>query len=251
MNPLVPSERIRSVLETNRIWCAYALADLDPEYIDQTRWLLSETAVMMIYTGLEPPVLFAYGDSIELEKLFKEVPSGIYQYSFMKGFRAIIANRLQPSVETIMLRMSLKPNEFPPESAQDAFRLDASDLPAVRSLFAHYQDRPDAFQESQLQSGFFFGVWEDQNLISIAGTHVVSTNMGVAAVGNVFTRPDRRASGQATRSTAGVVNALLEAGVRIIVLNVAKDNLPAIRCYRRLGFQPSYEYLEGIGEITN
>jgi len=66
----------------------------------------------------------------------------------------------------------------------------------------------------------------------------------------VFTRPDRRGQGLATRASAAVVKALLEQNIQTIVLNVAMDNEPAVRCYRRLGFRPYCDYYEGVGKLS-
>jgi ribosomal protein S18 acetylase RimI-like enzyme len=82
--------------------------------------------------------------------------------------------------------------------------------------------------------GPFFGILENDEIISIAGVHIVSRWASVGAIGNVYTRPDRRGRGLATRTTAAVVQTMLEEGIETIVLNVAMDNKPALRCYRNL-----------------
>jgi len=101
-----------------------------------------------------------------------------------------------------------------------------------------------------LEAKTFFGIREDGHLVSIAGTHVLSQTYGVAAVGNVFTRPDRRGHGLGTRATAAVVARLLSMDLQTIVLNVSMDNQPAQASYRKLGFWPYCGYYEGLAEIT-
>jgi predicted GNAT family acetyltransferase len=129
--------------------------------------------------------------------------------------------------------------------------LGPSHLDAILALFNGHADRPDAFSRDQLENGIFYGVFEGRELLSVAGTHVKSKPMRVGAIGNVFTRPDRRRQGMATRTSAAVVKALLSSGIDTIVLNVSMGNEPALRCYRNLGFWPYCGYYEGVGEIIN
>jgi predicted GNAT family acetyltransferase len=77
---------------------------------------------------------------------------------------------------------------------------------------------------------------------------VESERRRLAAIGNVFTRPDRRGRGLAKRTTGAVASELLRRGTKTIVLNVAMDNDPAVRAYRALGFMPFCGYYEGVGE---
>jgi len=51
-------------------------------------------------------------------------------------------------------------------------------------------------------------------------------------------------------TTAAVVQSLLQRpGLRTIVLNVARENAAALRCYQRLGFWPFCGYHEGVGRL--
>jgi hypothetical protein len=47
---------IRAILETDRIWSAYALADLDPSEMPNSHWLVGRHAVVLVYRGTDPPV---------------------------------------------------------------------------------------------------------------------------------------------------------------------------------------------------
>jgi RimJ/RimL family protein N-acetyltransferase len=243
------TERVRRILETNRVWCAYALADLDPSQAVHSEWLVGANAVVLIYRGLETPVLFAHGSPVELTGLLDQVPEGAYQYTLMGADRTLLAGRLVAEREVRMWRMALRPSAFQAALAEGAIPLGQPDLPEILELFNDDPDRPDAFHERQLREGVFFGVRHEGRLAGLAGTHILSVTHTVGAIGNVFTRPDLRNRGFATRATAAVVRALLERGVTTIVLNVAMDNEPAIRSYRRLGFWPFCGYDEGIGRL--
>jgi ribosomal protein S18 acetylase RimI-like enzyme len=146
--------------------------------------------------------------------------------------------------------MVLPKESFIPPPEGPRARLGAADLPALQVLFEGQPDLPDAFDPSQLQDGIFYGVWEDDRLVAVAGTHVVSPEASVAAIGNVYTRRDRRGRGLGRRTTGAVAAELLASGVVTIVLNVAMDNEPALAVYRALGFMPFCGYYEGVGELA-
>jgi len=239
------------LLESDRVWCAYALADLDPHYASDCTWHVKEGAAVLIYAGLTPPVLFAHGDPHDAASLLDLVPAGRYQFTLMGIHRDLLGDRLEPEVEKSMWRMALQPSAFPSMADSAAVRLSSADLPKVLTLTAEHPDRPDAFTADQLAQGVFFGLHADDELVAIAGTHVLAPEFGVAAVGNVFTRPDMRGRGLGTQVTGAVVLELIEDGIQTIVLNVAMDNQPAIRVYRKLGFWPYRGYYEGVALLKD
>src|SRR3972149_6413210 len=57
--------RARSLLEQDRVWCAYALADLEPPFVERTGWHVGDQGLVMVYRGLTPPWLFAHGEPAE------------------------------------------------------------------------------------------------------------------------------------------------------------------------------------------
>ena len=237
--------RIQSILETDRGWAAYALADLDPAQDASSQWLVAPQAVVLRYTALAPPVLFAHGSPEQVAGLLPRVPGDEYVYTLLGAHRAPLLHRMRIQHEAKMWRMVLRRESFPGRPASQAIPLRADDLAEVEGLFADHSDRPDTFAVSQLEDGFFFGLRQSGRLVSLAGTHVVSKRFGVAAVGNVFTHPEERGQGYGTAVTGAVVEALLAAGLRTIALNVNQKNERAIRSYRSLGFWPFVGYYEG------
>jgi RimJ/RimL family protein N-acetyltransferase len=243
-------DRVERVLERERAWSAYALADLDPPHAAHCHWLADEDAVVLSYAGFDPPVLFAAGSPDGVGRLLAEIPAGRHLFTLMATHRALLDERIQESHETIMWRMVLRPEAFRASLAGGAQALSADDLPQILTLLGDHADRPDAFDPGQLADHAFFGVWYGRQLVAVAGTHVVSEAHGVAAVGNVFTHPGHRGRGLATRTTAAVVHELLRRpGMQTVVLNVARDNEPAVHCYERLGFWPFCAYHEGVGRL--
>jgi len=82
-------------------------------------------------------------------------------------------------------------------------------------------------------------------LIAIAGTHVVSRATSVGALGNVYTRRDRRRRGLALEVASAVTAELVRSGISTIVLNIIATNTPARRVYERIGFGDYCEFYEG------
>lgn len=116
---------------------------------------------------------------------------------------------------------------------------DAAELDAV------YATEPGAgfFLPHMLDGGVFFGIRDGGQLVSVAGTHVLSDDYGVAAIGGVFTVPSLRGRGLARVVTSAVAATLVER-VSTIGLNVTSANDPARRVYESLGFSAVFSYEE-------
>lgn len=242
---------LRQLLETDRFWSAYALADLDPTEDEYSDWLFGEASVVLIYRGISPGVLFSIGEAEELSELFDRIQPGEFVYTLLDPSRKMLEGRLIPRYEERMYRMALERSEFSGVLSGEVVRLGIDDLEEVEALFSNKPDRPDAFHAKQIIDGPFYGIRIEGELRSVAGIHIVSHWASVAAVGNVYTHPTFRGRGLATRTSSAVVRDLLDLDIRTIVLNVAVDNEPAIHSYRRLGFQPVCEYNEGIANLLS
>jgi ribosomal protein S18 acetylase RimI-like enzyme len=242
-------EKAKALLEEDRAWCAYALADMEPPFVDRTEWLVGQRAAAMVYRGLTPPWLFAHGDPDEVDDLLRALPAGAYQYGLLATHRSRLGARLVSEREAHMWRMVLRPEDFQGGRAVGAQALERGDLPDLVALFGGHPDRPDSFDPGQLETGAFFGIRQDGELVAVAGTHVIGRRARVAAIGNVFTHPEYRRRGFAARASASVIEALLREEIETIVLNVAMANGPALALYRGLGFMPFCGYYEGVGEL--
>ena len=146
-----------------------------------------------------------------------------------------------------MGRFVLDPAQWQPVPIQSAKQLSKTDLPALQKLYADAADgeQPYFFYPEMLQEGVFYGIWENDALVAAAGTHQVTKQETIAAVGNVYTRRDRRQKGLAAEATSAVVCHLLAMPIATIVLNVEHDKPNARRLYERLGFHLHCEFLEG------
>jgi ribosomal protein S18 acetylase RimI-like enzyme len=245
----VDTHIIESILATDRVWSAYALADLEPEHKDFCIWSVMGRSILLTYMGLDPPALFMYGNAPEIAEMLPDIPEGTYQFSCLPEH----LNPIQETIETDniveMWRMVYSEHlETIDLNLAPTQRLDANHLEDINALFANHPESPDAFMPSQLNSGMFFGVYEQGRLVAISGTHVCSNHYRLAAIGNVFTDPAYRGKGYASLTTQAVVEALLANGIETIVLNVARSNTPAIKAYQRTGFRPYCGYFEGYGK---
>jgi RimJ/RimL family protein N-acetyltransferase len=86
-----------------------------------------------------------------------------------------------------------------------------------------------------IANGVSYGVRSGGRLVAAAGTHVISREARMAAVGNVMTHVDFRGRGYAKATTSAVTQELLRT-CDDVVLNVRSDNPPALAAYRAIGY---------------
>jgi RimJ/RimL family protein N-acetyltransferase len=250
MQATTDRDEIRRRLNADRVWSIYALADLDLELFDLCQWwICGEGGLALVFAGISILPVFVLGNQAEVRKLLDGLPvergylnlrdsdfgaaKGIYQYQE--------PHRMQ--------RMVVE--DFRPHAAGDSVPLGPENLDEIQELYRTGDGGGVAFGAFQLETGFFRGVREHGELVAVAGVHVVSRNEGVAGVGNVFTRKDRRGRGLAQTTTSAVVKALSGVGIATIGLNVGVDNRAAIAAYERLGFRTAFEYWEGTAVRTS
>ena len=248
-NTAMPESRIRTILDVDPIWSAYALADLAPQHAVFCQWHQSADGVVLAYFGLTPPVLFAAGQAEDIVALMNRVPPGEYQYTLLPEHRFSLEPMLFSKSELQMWRMSYKGEGSEIAPSPDVHRLSGDDLDSMITLFADHADRPDSFHRRQLEEGPFFGAYHEGELVAVSGVHVLSESASIAAIGNVFTHPAHRGQGFGRKVNAGVIRGLRRLGIQTIVLNVAKDNNAAVHLYQDLGFQIHCGYYEGLGKL--
>ena len=239
--------RIRALLQADRKWAAYALGDLEPGYFEDCVWYRAGGALAMLYTGFQPPILFAQGPASDVRDLSADVAvehpavALLIQVEHLPMLEGI----LSVSRPIPMWRMVLNQLLFQASGDEDVAPLGHEALDEINDLFGSSSDAPDTFTPEQLERGMFYGVRVEGRLDALAGTHVVSQAEGVAAVGSVFVRPQQRGRGLGFRVTRAVTARLVEAGIETIVLNVAQANAPAIRMYEKLGYRRYCAFYEG------
>ena len=245
---------IRRLLETDRAWACYFLADLAPGYFERTSWFGSGSAIAALYRGFTPPVLFALGSPADLAPALDEATSSqprIYLH-LRPEVLPLIGARYRLIELRPMWRMVLEGFRGAPVGG--AVRLSGADHDALLELFddgAETGERPEFFDRPMLDRGAYYGVWEYGRLIAAGGTHVLVAAESVAGLGNIYTRRDRRGRGLAAGVTSAIAGELLGLGIRTIALNVAQANEAAIRVYERLGFARHCAYYEGLAQALH
>jgi len=240
---------ICAFLEQDRGYAAYALGDLEPHLSQHCTWYVAEAqdtpqALALLFTGMEPYVLFLMGEGEGLEAILDRAPLPQRAYITCRPPALdLVKSTYELTSPDRMWRMILRPEAFRPVQG-DAMRLGAEDC---HELTEFYRGRGDTFffRPYQLQQGVYCGVRVDGKLVAAAGTHLVAPSVGLACVGNVFTRADHRGRGYGAATTSAVVAELLSLALTV-VLNVRRDNVPAIRLYERLGFECYCPFVEGM-----
>jgi len=252
---LTDKSQILAFLETDRLYAAYAIGDLEPEMFAQSAWAGAERngrmeALALYYTGLEPPALLLTGDVDGLRAILENVLCPERVYLTCRTEHLPMTRDFYAWDETIpMWRLVLQPACFRPV-AGNCVRLTLAHSNRLTELYA--LGGGNAFSPAQVQHGVFYGVLADSQPVAAAGTHLVSPTYSVAAVGNIFTHPDYRGRGYGTATTSAVLAELLQRGIRDVVLNVSQENKSAIRIYERLGFECCCPFLEGpANKLTN
>lgn len=243
-----PAADVRAFFEHDRIIAAYALADLDPDNIDQSRWWIARRDGMVVAAALLVEVLpfrpcFAMGETDSLTELFR---NGITEARLIlatppKGRPAIEASYRFERVD-VMNRMVVSADGFRPRVNQTVTRLGPDELEDIIDLYG--SSSRTYFTPTRLAREIYFGVYSGRQLVAAAGTHVRSRGADIAAVGNVLTRLAYRNRGMATSVTSAVTEAAFQEH-RDVVLNVRQDNTAAVGVYRRLGYQIHAPFVEG------
>ena len=147
--------------------------------------------------------------------------------------------------------MGLHRDQYQPlGDTEGVVQLGHRDTGGIMGLFQRYY--PDhLFEPAQLDSGLYSGLRsEDDQLIAVAGIHLLNPEYRVAAIGNIVTDQSYRGQGHATRCVQHILGQLFEA-VDHVALNVVEDNAPAIHCYRKFGFQTTTRLIEARASMLS
>lgn len=237
----------------------YTLGDLDDFFWPHTTWYaLKEDdliqALVLIYTGTDLPVLLAINNDNQaqmlalLEAVRSVLPKRIYAH-LSPGLEGPLQADYQLEHHGEHFKMSLvDPTKLKAHETSSVQALTSGDLNDLLTLY-EVAYPGNWFDPRMLETKQYFGIrHENGTLISAAGVHVYSTAYKIAAIGNITTHPDHRGQGLGTATTARLCHSLLKT-VDSIGLNVLTDNAPAIRSYRKLGFEVLTTYHEYMLEL--
>lgn len=248
--------QLQKFLEKNPHQFLYLLGDLDDFFWPYTIWyaLVDEQdeihELALLYIAVTPPNLIAKVNQSteEMQLLLRGIapflPSELHAH-LSEDVTDALNDHYQLTSYGIFYRMALQDaQKARTVDARRAERLSVEHLDELQHLYqTAYPD--NWFDPRMLETGQYFGVRQDAQLVSVAGIHVYAPTYHAGVLGNITTHPDYRGQGLATIAAAGVCQSLLQE-THIIGLNVHTENHAALKAYRRLGFEVFSTY----GEFT-
>lgn len=246
---------ILSFLQKNPALHIYSIGDLDDFYWPHTAWYANLkndaiSAIILEYTGMNPPTIIAFEESsiddmrqlLESMKLRSMLPP-VFNTHLSPGLIDVFGRSKIEKDYGLHYKMVLtrEPNEFAERDFNTRI-LSKSDLLEINQFYK--ENYPDNwFDPRMLETDKFYGSFDSDRLIGIAGIHVYSPNYHVAAIGSIATAHAYRG-----RSVCKMITSLLcrdlQKSVSIIGLNVKATNTAAISAYKSVGFTIHSEYEE-------
>jgi ribosomal protein S18 acetylase RimI-like enzyme len=246
--PTRDKQLLRAFLERDRLRAGYAVADLEEREFAKSRWgIASEDgqpiAVALEYGGLTPQPLFVMGDSDGIVAILRDVIRPRLAYlAADETLLPAVAGLYRIDAGPPMVRMAVDRRTFKPVAGpvQRLVPADIVDLNRLYGLgFAGW------LPADSIANGVYYGVRLAGRLVAAAGTHVISPEGRIAAVGNVMTHTDFRGRGFAKQTTSAVTQELLRT-CDDVVLNVRADNPPALAAYRSIGYRDYCHFEERL-----
>jgi len=247
VRPLSDKAEVLGYLNRQRAFSATAISHLEEPLFADSRWAVAEEggryALCLLSSAFPPSYLFMLGD-VELVALLldsRPFPGRTF-ITCAPEHLAAIREHYELKTEQTLMRMVVTRSAFVPKPG-DALRLTAGQVHDLNQLY-----RADGFSFSarQVRRGIYYGVWQEGQLVAVAGTHMISPTQGIAYLGNVLTHPWHRNLGLATICTSAVTQELLETCDEV-VLNVEPDNSAAIEVYEKLGYRREGPIVEAMG----
>lgn len=230
----------------------FEIGDLDDFFWPHTIWYgwrnqgeIQQLA--LIYTPLETPVLLAFAD-----------PPHEQMHDFLKALLPLLPRRIFVQLDLHTLDVFAKSYQIEPHGlfwkmalvdfskiasieTSGVIQFSENDLEMLEMFYSGAYPT-NVFNARMLQTGRYYGVRQNNTIISAAGVHVYSPTYRVAALGNVSTQPESRGRGLAAKVCAKLCQVLYAEGIEQIGLNVRADNVTAIALYERLGFEKVAEF---------
>ncbi|MCK4306310.1 MAG: GNAT family N-acetyltransferase [Candidatus Eisenbacteria sp.] len=246
-------DELEVFLRRNTFLHLYEIGDLDDFFWPYTCWYALKDddgirEVALLYLGLNPPTLLAFtrdpsGAMGELLRSSRHLLPARFYAHLSEGGVSAFKDGYQVRSHGAHYKMALtNPSGLDGIDTSEVVQLAPSDEEELNGLY-ELSYPGNWFNPYMLRTGCYYGIRRHQQLVSVAGIHVLSLRYRVAALGNVTTRPEFRGQGLATTVCAALCRALLPT-VDHIGVNVKADNSSAIACYEVLGFERIASYSE-------
>src|ERR1019366_9452367 len=157
---------LRPLLRRDPVGALYLMADLEPPWFDQCRWLVEAgdgvSAVGMIFLGLETPSVLVSGDLLAVRRIVErriaELPDRCYIKLTGQQMEVCAARYHFSEIEELDIMMLREPGR-PQRSADVELRL-ISPADPIETVLEVYRDYPgNFFEPSQFSLGLYAGAW--------------------------------------------------------------------------------------------
>lgn len=249
---LTDRDRIRELLRPRVDYTAYAMGQLEPGLFDRARWFFAHgdtgTGLVLHSRGGLGDATFGMGDRDAVAAILSIEPGPSHTYATCEPGQVQSLERVyRLSNQQPMVRMMVTKDVFRADEAGRAtVVLSGVDIRRINGLYGS-EGGPSYYIPEHVDAGVYRGIYADGRLVSVAGTHVVSRQEGVAVVGNVFTHPLHRGRGFATATTSAVTDVLLSC-CDYVVLTVDPDNRAAVHAYEKLGYRETCSLVEASAQ---
>lgn len=250
---LIDRDAIEEYLRRDTPLNIYLIGDLDDFFWPLTTWFawmagtgIEALALLYRPSGLPTLIVLINGDTAPALKLLRDLvpklPDTVYAH-LSPGIESALAFSFNVEHHGEHSKMILRsPAAISTVTSRLSVPLTIHDEEEILAFYREAYPR-NWFDARMLETGHYWGVRIDGRMAAVGGVHVCSARYRVAALGNIATHPDYRGCGLAGDVTAAICRKLLNE-VDEIGLNVKSDNIPAISCYRRFGFESIATYHE-------
>jgi GNAT superfamily N-acetyltransferase len=224
-------EAIAEQLNTDRVWAAEALGNLNDLHFPLSRYYINGPNVVMVYEAVQPPYLFCSGGIGALRLILGMLPHGDYLAVFSMEPEEIFP----PDTNVVELKRMLRMKIDLTDKSFDvgvADKLSQQDIEHINALMANFEGVE--FNPEQLAYPFA-GIYLDEQLVAMAGTRVVNPDQRVACLDQVVIHPDYQGRGFGGQVLGKVLDELSRQADLVTVDSPVKaKNL--IDLYGRMGF---------------
>jgi len=168
----------------------------------------------------------------DLDRLYAACLPGQRVILFTSGYLPLTQDWLVLN-DHELLQMVHNSNPSLEDAGERITKLEEKDIPAMLELTA--MTKPGPFISRTIDFGGYFGIFEGEKLISMAGMRL-SPDIFVE-ISAVCTHPDFLGKGLSAKVVQHVMEEIHAVG-KTPFLHVYPENAPAIKVYSKLGFQP-------------
>lgn len=191
--------------------------------------------------GFSPIVAFPDAARPNFDALVPYCESGARFYC--DGWSGAAPAGWQIESESIMLKMVCETAIPEIDSASDAISLGSEQ--AAHALELAILTRPGPFGLRTIELGEYFGYFEGQRLVAMAGERAHAATL--REISGVCTHPEFQGRGLAQRLVAKLMRRQMQRR-QTPVLHLMRDNVTAHRLYQRMGFS---DYKESVVRVIS